>query len=65
MTAVLFSKGGKMKVEKKGGNRVKLRRERTGNPKKGTYQRVLVKTTLQKPTYSTSSEEDFLGSCGV
>ena len=65
MTAVLFPKGGKMKVGKKGGIREKLRRERTGNPKKGTYQRVLVKTTLQKPTYSTTSEEDFLGSFGV
>lgn len=35
MTAVLFSKRGKMKVGKRGGIREKLGRERTGNPKKG------------------------------
>jgi hypothetical protein len=65
MTAVLFSKGGKTRVGKKGGIREKLGRERTGNPKKDPYQRVLVKTTLQKPTYSTSTDEDFVGSFGV
>jgi hypothetical protein len=53
-SAVLFSKGGKIKVGKKGGIKEKLGRERTGNPKKGTYQ-----------TYSTSSDKDFLHSFGV
>jgi hypothetical protein len=65
MTAVLFSKRGKMKVGKKGWIRNKRGRDGTGNPKKDTYQRVLVKTTLQKPTYGTSPEGDFLGSLGV